>query len=245
MHNTKIEEITKQHTAVSLTLMQNSLLFKKLPPTELKDAMLAGCYRHVPKNSYLFHQDEPANYIFILVEGTIHLSQLTVQGQQVIMHYLSPGEEIGILALFPEQTYPVTAFATTDSTLLCWPADTFNALIEQYPQLAINALQMMVKRFVVLQNQYRQLATERAEQRIARTLLKIASKSGQQNKHGIRLTPPPSRQQIAEMTGTTLYTVSRICSQWERDGLVHTNRRWLQLKNQEALQAIVEDNYTS
>lgn len=235
------ERLPRQNTAVSLNLMQQSVLFKKLALPDLEAVLLTGSIKHFAQNSYLFHRDDPANTICILVEGTVHLSQITLKGQQIIMHYLSPGEEIGILALFPDQVYPVTAVAATDCTLLCWSADTFHSLILQYPQLALNALHMMTNRFVVLQNQFRQLATERAEQRIARTLLKIAQKSGKRNKHGIHLTPPPSRQQLAEMTGTTLYTVSRICSQWEKDGLVHTNRRRLYINQLATLEAIVED----
>lgn len=224
-----------------LALMAQSRLFDGLNNVALETVYYAGTVQKYPKDSYLFYEDEPAHNISMVLDGVIHLSQLTVKGQQVIMHYLSPGDEIGILALFPDQVYPVTAVAATDSTVLNWPSQTLSSLFKEFPQMALNALQMMTERFVVLQNQFRQLATERAEQRIARTLLKIAQKSGKKDKNGIRLTPPPSRQQIAEMTGTTLYTVSRICSQWEKDEVVHTNRHSLIIKNKKALKAIVEE----
>ena len=234
--NSQADQVTEL-----LPLIENSVLFKDLKRAELKTICLAATLQEFSKDSFLFYEDDPAHNISILVQGVVHLSQLTTKGQQVIMHYLSPGDEIGILALFPDQVYPVTAVAATDCQVLTWSDATLSSLIQRFPQLALNALQMMTERFVVLQSQYRQLATERVEQRIARTILKIAKKSGKPGKQGIRLTPPPSRQQIAEMTGATLYTVSRICSQWEKDDLVHTNRRSLLLKNQEALQKIAED----
>ena len=228
-----------------LSLVKHSVLFKNLEPAALNAISVAGTLQQYRKDSYLFHEGDPAKNISILIQGVMHLSQLTPKGQQVIMHYLSPGDEIGILALFPDQVYPVTAVAATDCMILTWSSSTLASLIKQFPQLALNALQMMTERFIVLQNQYRQLATERVEQRIARTILKIAEKTGKIGKNGVRLSPPPSRQQIAEMTGTTLYTVSRICSQWEKDGLVKTNRRWLLLKNERALQKIAEDEFTA
>ncbi len=230
-----------QETSDFLPLIKKCVFFKELSDTELHQVMLNAHLRKHAKDSFLFHEDEPANRTYILVQGVIHLNQLTVKGQQVIMHYISPGDEIGILSLFPDQVYPVTAVAATDCVTLSWSRTELAYLITQYPQLTLNALQMMTERFVILQNQYRQLATERVEQRIARTILQIAEKSGKQAKNGIRLAPPPSRQQIAEMTGATLYTVSRICSQWEKDGLVHTNRRWLLIKEASALTKIAAD----
>ncbi len=229
--------------AEHLALLKNSTLFQEISDSELETICKVGVLEKFSQDSYIFHQDESANTISILVRGIVHLSQLTIKGQQVIMHYLSPGDEIGILALFPDQAYPVTAVSATDCLLLSWSNTTLAALINQFPRLALNALQMMTKRFVVLQNQYRQLATERAEQRIARTLLKIAHKSGKCDVQGIWLSPPPSRQQVAEMTGTTLYTVSRICSKWEKDGVIGTNRRWLHIKKYDMLKAISDDNH--
>ena len=225
-----------------LPLLKDGVLFKNIADSELKAICQAATRNKYQKDDYLFHEDEPANTISVLVEGAIHLSQLTPKGQQVIMHYLSPGDEIGILALFPDQVYPVTAVAATECITLTWSRQTLSSLIQKYPQLTLNALEMMTQRFVVLQNQYRQLATERVEQRIARIIMQIAEKTGQDAKHGIRLTPPPSRQQIAEMAGATLFTVSRICSQWEKDGLVHTNRRSLLIKDAAALAKIVDND---
>ncbi|MAU01101.1 MAG: hypothetical protein CL608_28480 [Anaerolineaceae bacterium] len=230
-----------QQTSDLLPLIKDSVFFKEMSHDELRQMVLGALVQQHSKGSFLFHEEERANRTYILVDGVIHLNQLTIKGQQVIMHYLSPGDEIGILSLFPDQIYPVTAVAATDCVTLSWSRKELSNLINKYPQLALNALQMMTERFVILQNQYRQLATERVAQRIARTILQIAEKSGQSVKNGIRLSPPPSRQQIAEMTGATLYTVSRICSQWEKDGLVHTNRRWLLIKKESALTKIVAD----
>ena len=229
-----VEEIT--------ALLKESLLFKALKEKELEMLCNAATVHHFDKESYLFHANDPANHVFVLLEGVVHLNQLTPKGQQVIMHYLSPGDEIGILSLFPDQMYPVTAVAAANCTILKWSGETMSELVKKYPQIALNALQMMTERFITLQNQFRQLATERVEQRIARTILQIAAKTGKTVKNGVRLTPSPSRQQIAEMTGTTLYTVSRICSQWEKENLLQTNRRSLLLKNEEALRRIAEDN---
>ena len=228
-------------TADFLPLLKKTTLFHGLSTAELNEVSQATSLQRYPKESFVFHRDEPANCVYILASGVMHLSQLTTKGQQVIMHYLSPGDEIGIVGLFPDQVFPVTAVAATDCLMLSWSTEKLTALIKRFPQVALNALQMMTERFVTLQHQYRQLATERVEQRIARTVLRIAEKTGQPVKSGILLKPPLSRQKIAEMTGTTLFTVSRICSQWEKDGIVQTNRRWLLIQNMSDLNAIVED----
>ena len=234
--------IPKKHTTEFLPLLEQSVLFSGLSTMERREILAFATIQTHNKESFIFHQYEPATSLFLLAEGVVHLSQLTVKGQQVILHYLCPGDELGLVALSPDLLLPVTAVAATECTLICWSKEKLNSLIIQYPQLILNALQLMTARFINLQNQYRQLATERVERRVARTLLHIANKTGKPIQEGLMLAPIPSRQQLAEMTSTTTYTVSRICSKWEKDGLVQANRHSLLIHDIAAFTALIDES---
>ena len=235
-----ILQMTQKKTAELLPLLEQTTLFKNLSSPTVKAIYQSARPQTFTKESYIFHQNEAANTIFFVGCGIIHLSQLTNKGKEVVINYLIPGDVMGLAALSADQLFSVTATAVTDGWLLCWSADELASLIHRCPQIALNALQMTNERIAYLQQKYSQLATEQAEQRIARTFLSIAQKSGLPVENGIMLRPPLSRQAIAEMTATTLYTASRICSQWEKADILATNRRWQLIKDSVMLKAIAE-----
>jgi CRP-like cAMP-binding protein len=114
-------------------------------------------------------------------------------------------------------------------------------LLETEPRVAVNALRFIAARYHDLQRRYRQLMTERVERRLARALLRLVHDAGRRVDAGIEITFPVSRQDIAEMTGTTLYTVSRLLSAWEAQGIVQSGRQHIVLTKPHALVAIAED----
>jgi CRP-like cAMP-binding protein len=109
------------------------------------------------------------------------------------------------------------------------------------PRLALNGMKVIAGRFAELQDRYRELATERVERRVARALLRLVRQVGRQIEGGVLIDMPLSRQDLAEMTGTTLYTVSRILSKWEERGLVDGGRERVVLRKSHELVIIAED----
>jgi CRP-like cAMP-binding protein len=115
------------------------------------------------------------------------------------------------------------------------------SLMERYPRLALNALQLVAARLHELQVQYRQLATERVERRVARALLRLVQQAGRQVESGVLIDLPLSRDDIAQMTGTTLFTVSRIISRFEADGLLEAGRQRVIVRHPHGLLKIADD----
>jgi CRP-like cAMP-binding protein len=102
-------------------------------------------------------------------------------------------------------------------------------------------LRLVADRFHDLQDRYRELATERVERRVARALLRLARQAGKRTDEGVLLDLPLSRQDLGEMTGTTLYTVSRILSGWEQNGLILSGRERIIIRRPHELVIIAED----
>mgnify|MGYP001826234693 FL=1 len=110
----------------------------------------------------------------------------------------------------------------------------------QMPQLAINGVELVSKRFAGLQARYQELATQRVEQRVALTLLRLVRQFGKREADGVLIDMLMSRQDLAEMTGTNLYNVSRILNKWEQAEIVRLGRQRVVITNAHKLVVISE-----
>jgi CRP-like cAMP-binding protein len=216
-------------------------LFASLDPAALDEVIAAARVRHVESGSTFFREGDPADAFFVLNAGSVKLTQLTPEGHQVVLRLVGPGDAFGGVAAFGGTTYPVTAEAVTDAQALEWPGSVMASLMERYPKLAINALRFVAARLHELQVQYRQLATEKVERRVARALLQLVQQAGRRIDSGVLIDLPLSREDIAQMTGTTLYTVSRIISRFETDGILEAGRQRMVIRNPHALTSIADD----
>ncbi len=196
-----------------------------LDPAEIHTFIGQGRLRQVAKGSFLFQQGDPATFFYIITQGRIKLVQLSSEGQQITLRYFSPGDGLGVIAALSQMPYPATAEVLEDTTVLFWDRETTRELMLQIPQLALNGMEMIAGRFARLQGLYLEMATQQVEQRIALTLLRLVRQFGRRVEDGVLIDIPLTRQDLAEMTGTNLYNVSRILSKWEQAGTVQTGRK--------------------
>jgi len=216
-------------------------LFAALDSAALNEVRTAARTMTMPAGAAFFREGDPAAAFFVLEKGSVKLTQLTPEGHQVVLRLLGPGDAFGGVAAFGGATYPVTAEAVTDSAALEWPGSVMAGLMERHPRLALNALRFVSARLHDLQVQYRQLATEKVERRIARALLRLMQQAGRRLESGVLIDLPLSRDDIAQMTGTTLYTVSRIISRFESDGLLEAGRQRMVIRDSQRLLQIADD----
>lgn len=215
--------------------------FRGLAATELEAVSLAATVRRIQRQAFFFRQGDPASVFYILLEGQVRLTEVTPEGHQLLIRFVSPGEAIGIIAALQNSTYPLTAQAVEDCRVLAWDGPTLERLMERIPRIAINGLRLVSQRWHELEERYRELATERVERRIAQTLLRLLRQVGRRVEGGILIDLPLSRQDLAEMTSTTLYTVSRTLSRWEQKQLIETRRERLLVRYPHGLAMIAED----
>jgi CRP-like cAMP-binding protein len=215
--------------------------FRGLAATELEAVSLAATVRRIQRQAFFFRQGDPASVFYNLLEGQVRLTEVTPEGHQLLIRFVSPGEAIGIIAALQNSTYPLTAQAVEDCRVLAWDGPTLERLMERIPRIAINGLRLVSQRWHELEERYRELATERVERRIAQTLLRLLRQVGRRVEGGILIDLPLSRQDLAEMTSTTLYTVSRTLSRWEQKQLIETRRQRLLVRYPHGLAMIAED----
>ena len=216
-------------------------LFRHLPASVREDVLRRAQRRKFDDGTFLFQQGELARVVYILISGRVKLLQVTLEGHEVLLRVMGPGEMVGGIAALIGGDYPASAQAVGPCEVLVWHRDEMLQLMEQHGRLALNALQFLAERFHELQDRYRELATERVERRVARALLRLARQVGRKEEGRIVIDFPLSRQDLAEMTGTTLYTVSRILRQWEQQGLIETQRVRVHILSPHGLVRIAED----
>jgi len=224
----------------TLSLLRSAALFKALPDPALSEIASHSQTRAVEEGGFFFLQGKEARYIFVLSLGRVKLTQVSVDGQAVGMRMLAPGQMFaGGSILSPDARYPVSAEAMEDSAAWAWEAPVFRKLAEKYPALSFNLLQLMQAYIQEMQSRYRELHTERVEQRVANALVRLASQTGLKTQGAIELSL--SRQDLAEMSGTTLFTTSRLLAEWARQGILETGRMQVRILKPHQLVSIAEN----
>ncbi len=211
--------------------MQHFELFDGLAPEAIDDILSFASSRRYPAGEVVFEQGSAAGQFFLLLHGRLRATQVTAEGQQVVVRVVNPGDICGIARAMRRTDYPATAAAVADSILLAWPMTCWDSFMRDHPRLAVTAMQTIGGRLQEAQTRMRELSTEAVERRVAHAVLRLANQAGKRDADGVRIDFPISKQDIAEMTGTTLHTVSRILTAWENAGLVEGGRQKLLVKD--------------
>jgi CRP-like cAMP-binding protein len=219
-------------------LIKGLALFQNMGDGEL-DLLLGGASsRRIAAGLAVFEQGAPAAEFFVLLHGRLKVTQVTPDGQQIVVRVVNPGDLFGIANALQRRDYPGTATAAVDSIALVWPMSAWDEAMRNHPSLASNAMQTIGQRLQEAHTKLREMATEDVERRVAHAVLRLVKQSGKKTPEGIRIDFPISREDIAQMTGTTLHTVSRILSAWETAGLVEGGRQKLMVKDAHRLQML-------
>jgi CRP-like cAMP-binding protein len=226
--------------AVDRSLVADLPLFAGFSADELNEILSEARSLRIARNRNVFEQGEDAHSFFVLLHGHVRASKTTPTGEQVVVRYVVPGETFGVAPAIGLKHYPATATAVDDSVALAWPSATWPRLVSRFPALATNTLRSIGSRLQETQTRVVEMSTQQVEQRVANALLRLAKQAGHKVEHGVEISFPISRQDIAQMTGTTLHTVSRILSGWEQRGLIQSGRQRIVLREPHKLDELAE-----
>jgi CRP-like cAMP-binding protein len=226
--------------SIDPSLVAGLPLFGGLSTSAISAILRTARSSRFAKDAHVFDQGADVTSFFLLLHGHVRAVKSTPSGDQIVVRYVSAGELFGVAPAIGLTNYPATAIAAVDSVVLVWPASQWAELTRKYPTLASGALQLVGARLQEAHERVIEMTTEEVERRVARTLLRLAQQAGRKVDRGIEIDFPISRQNIAEMTGTTLHTVSRILSAWEQAGLVESGRQRVILLDAHRLVMIAE-----
>jgi len=210
--------------------LKQVVAFQNATADDLNVILENSIFRPMEESGFFFFQGDPADYLYVLTSGQIKLLQTNPNGQNVNLRTIYPWQMFGALgAVRAGAAYPASAQALEDSTALAIQSDFLHSMLETRPYISFDLMKLMTSYIQEMQARYRELATERVEQRVASALLRLAAQMGIKAGKETVIELTFSRQDLAEMTGTTLYTVSRLLSEWERQKIISTGRERIKI----------------
>lgn len=222
-------------------LLGESPFFDRLTAGQVFEVQRAFRQHHYEEGAHIQVAGEPATRISIVAAGTVKMARPTPDGQDVLLDFLGPGEHFGSLAALGDAVYREDVIAQTACCILYTTAETFDQLLRDYPAVAVSALGIVAGRLRLAQTAIEHLSAYPVEHRVAATLLHLAEKRGSAADEGVLIEIPISRQDIADMTGAKVETVSRVMSDLKRAGLVESGRRWIAVRDMDALRDRIDE----
>jgi len=219
--------------------VRNAALFRSLDAAAVDRMVASGVRREIPPGGELLRQGDPPGFLYLVVKGRLKITHATPRGERLTLRVMGPGELVGCAAVFRRSPYPASAVAVTEAVVLGWGSAQVLTWIHESPVLARNALETLGGRVEELLHRVRELASEPVERRLARTVLRLMGEGAKPaGAAGFEISFAVTRQDLAELTGATHFTVSRILSKWAKDKVVSRGRQRILIRDVERLAAI-------
>lgn len=221
-----------------LAAIEQAPLFRGASEQEKRELATSARDCHAARKEFFLQEGQPALESLLLCTGRVKLTQLSAEGNEFIVRLVAPGEQVGSLGLPPGGLHTSTAEALEESQALLWERRHLDALIENSVALHRNALRIVAQRLRNSEQHCRELATEKVPQRLSRTLCRLVGQVGRPAEGAVLVSL--TREELAQMTGTTLFTVSRIFSHWETKGVIRPRREGVLVDDSAGLVRIAE-----
>ena len=213
-------------------ILKRSSIFSVLSSEELMVLADLSIGRNLEADEFIFREDDDPERFYVIAEGSIKVIKHSSLGKEFIIAFFGPGEMFGEVAVFENKPYPASAQAVVRTRVLGIRRDDFLAFLSEQPQVALKIINILGGRLRDAQSRLRDLAGERVEQRIAGVLVMLSSKLGDKL--------PFTRQEIADMVGTTTETAIRVISHLKSRGIVSSARGKVIILNAEKLRLLSE-----
>lgn len=220
-------------------LLSASQLCTGLEPAEILQVASCARPKAFARDETLFHQGQPVHCLFLIRTGTVKITQISSSGSEVILWMYGKGNAVGVLSESSADCHPSSARAMEPTTALVWDSMTIQKLSNQYPRIRQNLSQVLMSRLNELEERFREVATEKVAKRVALALLRLVKQVGKHAAGGVEVSL--SREELAQMTGTTLFTISRLLSRWGEEGFVLPRREAVVVRDPKRLGQVSDE----
>jgi CRP-like cAMP-binding protein len=205
-------------------LLRTTPVFRRLAAEDRHRVAAATTVRHYARGDTIFEQGMPSDAFYTIATGRVKIFKMMPSGKDLILEVFGRGDPLGALAVYEGRPFPASAVALEDTTCLVIARPVFFRLLEEHPSLVRGLMAGLTVRLVELTNRLAELSGGRIEPRFARLFLKLAGEMGRPERGGTFVPLALSRQELADLTGTTIETCIRIMSRWGKDEIVLTEK---------------------
>ena len=213
-------------------ILRHSSIFSSLNDDELSELANLAIEKSFMPNEFIFWDRDAPEWFYIIAEGKVKVIKYSSLGKEFIIAFFGPGEMFGEVAVFENKPYPASAQTITETKVVGIKREDLLSFLVNWPQVALKIISVLAGRLRDAQGRLRDLAGERVEQRLASVLLMLSAKLGN--------TLPFTRQEIADMVGTTTETAIRIMSQLKDRGIIRSVRGKVIILDEEKLRLLAE-----
>ena len=215
------------------TLVHRFALFSGVSPADCTTIVVSGREKVFARRQTVFAEGDPVRQISLVLSGCLKLTQFGQDGSEVILRLTGPGEIIGALGLNSGNGHNSTAQAMAPSVALVWEAAGFESALDRFPIFRRNVIRELEGRLHDMDMRFREVSTEKVAPRLSSQLVRLLNQVGKRVNGEVELCL--SRAELAQLTGTTLFTVSRLLCQWELRGIVLARRESVLVRDLPAL----------
>jgi len=230
-----ISEVTSHRKAGQA---EQYALFADIPSHDCREILAAAQEMEYTRRQTIFLEGDLARNVILLTAGSVKNVQFGRNGTEVILRLNGPGEFVGMIGPCSRARHNSRAQTLNPSKALVWDTPVFEGLAQRYPALRRNASQLLCRQMEEIEERFRLVSTERVSTRLSHQLIRLLSQIGRDVDGVMEISL--SREELAQLIGTTLFTVSRLLSDWDQRGIVNARREAVSVQNLQALTAISE-----
>ncbi len=205
-------------------LVASSPLFRRLAPEDRMRLQAVARLSHYARGDVVFSEGDQSTSFVAIASGRVKVFKTTPRGKDVILEIMGVGDPLGAVAAYEGRPFPATAVALEDTTCILLPRREFFSLMENHPTLVRGLLLSLTHRLVEITRRLAELSGSQVEPRFARLFLKLTDEIGRPDRDGVVIPLRLTRQELADMTGTTLETCIRLMSRWNKQEIVRTEK---------------------
>lgn len=222
----------------SETLLRSCALFSRLSAEDRRKVAEISVERHYDKGDEVFAEGDPSDLIFTIVSGRVKIVKAIPGGKELIIEILGPGDPLGAIAAYEARPYPASALALEETVCVASRRAAFMGLLETCPSLVRGMLGGFSMRIIELGKRLGEITGSRVEARFAQIFLKLGDRLGRPRGTGIFVPIVLSRQDLADLAGTTMETSIRIMSRWGKEGVVSTESDGFVVSSRDELESL-------
>lgn len=221
-------------------LLRAAPLFRNLSKEDRTRLASVAVARSYEKGELVFAEGDPSDFLYTIASGRVKVVKMLPSGREVILEIFGPGDPLGAVVAYEGRPYPATAVATEKAVCILVRCAPFFALMETHPSLVRGFLMGLTQRLVELTRRIPEVAGGRVETRFAHLFLKLADKVGRGSPEGVFIPMVLSRQELADLAGTTIETCIRVMSRWGKDEIVRTEKDGFVVVDRGALERLTQ-----
>jgi len=203
-----------------LNLLEEIRLFRGLTRSELDEVRERIAIKRFKKNETILREEDTNKYMYVILKGRVRAVQATEEGKEIVLGMHSTGEMFGEISLIDKNTVPASVIAATDSLVATISREVFVEWLHSRPKILDNLLDMLCRRFREGMERIRMLNMNNASQRIQMLFMRLIRDYGERQNEGYLLKIKLTHNEIANMTGLTRETVTRIIKRWKSEGML-------------------------